>query len=144
VVARESRDRTTLICRKVCGSTGFAEAVADGLVALGHDAARNSTPSRLEPDACGESRLRVEELDLPGQLPGDPEAGTESLAWREIAGRWLIEAVTLVADLADESSPRASDTDLADAAAFLHRIVRNLGDGEQQVELIALRRSCRR
>src|SRR6266581_3813421 len=90
--------------------------------------------SRLEPDACGEPGRRVEELDPPGQLPGDPEAGTDSLAWREIAGCGVVEAVASVDDLADESSSGASNTDLLDAAAVLHRVVHNLGGGEQQVE----------
>src|SRR4051794_34264806 len=58
----------------------------------------------LEPDACGESGRRVEELDPPGQLSGDPKAGADSLAWREITGRWGVEAVASVDDLADESS----------------------------------------
>src|SRR6266480_5188341 len=90
--------------------------------------------ARLEPDACGESGRRAEELDPPGQLPGDPEAGTDSLAWREIAGCGVVEAVASVDDLADESSSGASNTDFSDAAAVLDRVVRNLGGGEQQVE----------
>jgi hypothetical protein len=52
----------------------------------------------------------VEELGRPGQLPSDPEAGTDSLAWREIAGRGVVEAVASVNDLADESSSDASAT----------------------------------
>src|SRR3954462_10851577 len=89
---------------------------------------------QLEPDAGGESGRRLEELDPPGQLPGDPEAGADSLAWREIAGCGVVEAGASVDDLADESSSDATDTDFLDAAAVLHRVVRNLGGGEQQVE----------
>jgi len=76
----------------------------------------------------------VEKLGRPGQLPGDPEPGTDSRAWREIAGCGIVEAVASVDDLADESSSGASDTDFLNAAAVLHRIVRNLGGGEQQVQ----------
>lgn len=90
--------------------------------------------AHLEPDACGESGRRLEELNPPGQLPGDPEAGTDSLAWREIAGCGVVEAVASVDDLADESSSGASDTDFLNAAAVLHRVVPNLGGGEQQVK----------
>src|SRR6185295_9861366 len=88
----------------------------------------------LEPDACGESGRRVEELGRPGQLPGDPQTGTDSLAWREIAGRGVVEAVASVNDLADESSSCTSDTDFLNAVAVLHRVVRDFGGGEQQVE----------
>jgi Winged helix DNA-binding domain len=90
--------------------------------------------AHLEPDACGESGRRLEKLDPPGQLSGDPEASADPLTWREIASCGVVEAVASVDDLADESSSGASDTDFLDTAAVLHRVVRNLGGCEQQVE----------
>jgi len=76
----------------------------------------------------------VEELDPPGQLSGDPEAGADPLTWCEIAGCGIVEPVASVDDFADEASSGASDTDFLNATAVLHRVVRNLGGGEQQVE----------
>lgn len=76
----------------------------------------------------------MEELDPPGQLPGDPEAAPDSSAGCEIAGGWIVEAGASVDDLAYESAVGAFDPDLLDLAAVSTGVGRDLGGGEQQVE----------
>ena len=88
----------------------------------------------LKPDASREPRRRVEELDLPGQLSGNPEAGTDPLMRREVAGRRIVEAIPSIDDLAHKAPLRASDTDFSDAASVSHRVVRDFGSREQEIK----------
>ncbi|MBV8989817.1 MAG: hypothetical protein JO372_14775 [Solirubrobacterales bacterium] len=76
----------------------------------------------------------MEELDLPGQLPGDPEAATGSGAGCEVAGGGIVEATASVDDLADEAAVGPSDADLLDATAMLDGVGRDLGGGEERFE----------
>jgi hypothetical protein len=73
-------------------------------------------------------------VDLPGELPGDPEAGAGPVPRRKVSGRRIVEARSPVDDLAHEPAPGAAGSDLPDPAAVPDRVVRDLGDGQEHVE----------
>jgi hypothetical protein len=67
-------------------------------------------------DPRGEAVRRGEELDLPGELPGDPQAATGSRTWCQVARGGIVEAGAGVDDLASEASDGPSDACVAHAA----------------------------
>src|SRR5437868_11243078 len=93
---------------------------------------------RLEPESRGESVRRAEELDSPGQLPGDPEAGADAFPWSQVAGCGVVEALACIDDLADEPPLGAAHADIFDATAVPDGVRGDLGGGEQHVQRLRL------
>src|ERR1700753_754620 len=94
--------------------------------------------ARSQPDPRGESVRGADELDVPGELAGDPEAGAAAGAGREEARRRVIEPGAAVDHLADEAALDRPRPNRRDAAAVDARVGRDLVGREQQVEDLRL------
>src|SRR4029450_4338468 len=60
--------------------------------------ATNRRREQLEPHARREPSWRSEELDPPRQLPGHPDAGSDSFSRREVARRVLVDAAACASE----------------------------------------------
>src|SRR5262249_15476389 len=92
-----------------------------------------SSDAALQPDSGRAPGGRLENRDLPGQLPGAPEARADTRSRCDKAGGGVVEALAAVDDLADEPAVRAPNANLRAPPAVLERVRSHLGGGEKHV-----------
>src|SRR4051812_39531594 len=91
----------------------------------------------LRRDPCGEPLRSPEELDIPRELPDDPETIAVSTSRSQIAGERVVETRPLVDDLADVPAPDPTRADGPETGAVHQRVGQDLRGRQDHLEGLA-------